>query len=107
MCAHFSHLVLLWACLVGGAISVVGGATLLGTEITNGVLRSGKFKEVERALEKDKDATSELVKKLENLEGILKETNELIVKIPKIVFNVGSTVNNGVQTPVQSLPRQD
>ena len=91
---------------VGGTISGVGGATVLGTEIINGVLRSGKFKEVEKALEKDKDATSELVKKLENLEGILKERNELIeknqnkliVKIPKIVFNFGSTVNNGVQT---------
>ena len=103
MCPHFSHLVLLWACLVGGAISVVGGATLLGTEITNGVLRSGKFKEVEKALEKDKDATSELVEELEKLEGILKERNELIeknrnVKIRGIVKSVGSTVFNGVQT---------
>ena len=89
--------------VVGGAISGVGGATLLGTEITNGVLRSGKFKEVERAVEKDKDATSELVEKLEKLEGILKERNELIeknrnVKIPKIVSNVGSTVYNGFRS---------
>ena len=89
--------------VVGGAISVVGGATLLGTEITNGVLRSVKFKEVEKALEKDKDATSELVEELEKLEGILKERNELIeknrnVKIRGIVKSVGSTVFNGVQT---------
>ena len=79
------------------------GQLFVGIEITNDVLRSSKFKEVERALEKDKDATSELVEELEKLEGILKEEKKLIetncnVKIREIVRSVGSTVYNGVQT---------
>ena len=106
VCAFFTFGASLVLTAVGGAISGVGGVTVLGTEITNGVLRSGKFKEVEKALEKDKDATSDLVEELENLEGILKKRNELIKKnrtflIAKLVWKVGITVSNEVETGIK------
>ena len=49
----------------GIAISGAGGVTVAGADITNSVLRSGKLKEVEMALERDKDSIMKLYEELE------------------------------------------